>query len=253
MDFTRLKESDEYRRQREELRVAELDLIDHVERVAALRRRLPTDTVVDDYELVDVASGDRVRLSELFSAPDRALVLYHFMYGKAQTEPCPLCTMWIDGYNAAAPHLTQNVDFAVVAAAEPAAIRAHAASRGWSNLRLLSAGDRRSSTTSAARRPTAPRPSGSRCSPAAATVPCVTSTPRARSWPTTGANEGSTCSARSGTSLISRQTAGATGTPPELLAAQLCQDLSVSRSRETGPDPAGLVVVAAVRTGCCRR
>jgi predicted dithiol-disulfide oxidoreductase (DUF899 family) len=141
MDLTRLKESDEYRRQREELRVAELDLIDHVERVAALRRRLPVDTVVDDYELVDAASGNPVRLAELFSAPDRALVLYHFMYGKAQTEPCPLCTMWIDGYDAAAPHLTQNVDFAVVAAAEPAALNAHAASRGWSNLRLLCAGD----------------------------------------------------------------------------------------------------------------
>src|SRR5260370_12498851 len=141
MDFTRLKESAPYRRQRDELRVAELDLIDHVERVAALRRKLPSDTVIDDYELVDVASGDRVRLSELFSAPDRALVLYHFMYGKAQTEPCPLCTMWIDGYNAAAPHLTQNVDFAVVPAAEPPAIGAHAASRGWSSLRLLSAGD----------------------------------------------------------------------------------------------------------------
>jgi predicted dithiol-disulfide oxidoreductase (DUF899 family) len=141
MDFTRLKESDEYRRQREELRLAELDLIDHAERVAALRRALPAETVMDDYHLVDVASGDRVRLSELFSAPDRALILYHLMYGKAQTEPCPLCTMWIDGYNAAAPHLTQNADFVVVAAAEPAAISAHAASRGWSNLRLLSAGD----------------------------------------------------------------------------------------------------------------
>jgi predicted dithiol-disulfide oxidoreductase (DUF899 family) len=84
MDFTRLKESGQYQRQREELRVAELDLIDHVERVAALRRRLPADTVVDDYELLDAPSGDRVRLSGLFSAPDRALVLYHFMYGKAQ-------------------------------------------------------------------------------------------------------------------------------------------------------------------------
>jgi predicted dithiol-disulfide oxidoreductase (DUF899 family) len=41
MDFTRLKESGQYRRQREELRIAELDLIDHVERVAALRRKLP--------------------------------------------------------------------------------------------------------------------------------------------------------------------------------------------------------------------
>jgi predicted dithiol-disulfide oxidoreductase (DUF899 family) len=140
MHFTRLEESDDYRRQREELRTAELDLADHVERVAALRRKLPADTAVDDYPLVDVVSGDSVRLSQLFSAPDRALILYHFMYGKAQTEPCPLCTMWIDGYNAVAPHLTQNVDFAVVAAADPAAINAHAAARGWSNLRLLSAG-----------------------------------------------------------------------------------------------------------------
>lgn len=141
MDFTRLQQSDEYRRQREELRVAELDLIDHAERVAALRRTLPADTVVDDYQLVNVASGERVRLSQLVSAPDRPLIVYHFMYGKAQTEACPLCTMWIDGYNAAVPHLTQNVDFAVVAAADPAAINAHAASRGWSNLRLLSAGE----------------------------------------------------------------------------------------------------------------
>jgi predicted dithiol-disulfide oxidoreductase (DUF899 family) len=141
MNLTRLQESDDYRRQREELRLAELDLSDHIERVAALRRNLPADTVVDDYQLVDVATGERVRLSQLFSAPDRPLILYHFMYGKAQADPCPLCTMWIDGYNAAAPHVTQNVDFAVVAAAEPEAIKAHAAKRGWNNLRLLSAGD----------------------------------------------------------------------------------------------------------------
>jgi predicted dithiol-disulfide oxidoreductase (DUF899 family) len=141
MHFTRLSESDEYRRQREELRIAELDLVDQTERVAALRRSLPADTVVDDYELIDVASSERVRLTDLFTAPGRALILYHFMYGKATSEPCPLCTMWIDGYNAAAPHLTQNADFVVVAAADPADIAAHAASRGWSNLRLLSAGN----------------------------------------------------------------------------------------------------------------
>ena len=141
MHFTRLKESDEYQRQREELRVAELNLIEHAERVAALRRTLPADTVVDDYQLIDVASGDGVRLSQLFSAPHRPLILCHFMYGKAQTDPCPLCTMWIDGYNAAAPHVTQNADFVVVAAAGPAAIAAHAISRGGSNLRTLSACD----------------------------------------------------------------------------------------------------------------
>ncbi len=140
VEFTRLNESDEYRRAREELRRAELDLIDHVERVAELRRRLADDTVVEDYEFIEVTNGERVRLSELFSAPGRALVLYHLMYGKAQSEPCPLCTMWIDGYNAVAPHVMQNADFAVIAAADPAAISAHATSRGWSNLRLLSAG-----------------------------------------------------------------------------------------------------------------
>jgi len=170
MDFTRLNESDEYRLRREELRVAERDLIDHVERVAALRRGLPADTAIDDYALVDASNGDHVRLSQLFSAPDRALVLYHFMYGKSQTDPCPLCTMWIDGYDAVAPHLSRNIDFAVVAAAEPAAIRAHAAARGWDNVRLLSAGDTTLSTTSVARSPTVPRPSGSRCSLSATTA-----------------------------------------------------------------------------------
>ena len=137
---TRLQESEEYRRRREQLRLAELELVDHVERVAALRRALPSDTVVDDYELVDARSGRPMRLSELFSAPDRALIVYHFMYGKAQDEPCPLCSMWIDGYDAVARHVERNADFVVLAAAEPAALRAHAASRGWTDIRLVSAG-----------------------------------------------------------------------------------------------------------------
>jgi predicted dithiol-disulfide oxidoreductase (DUF899 family) len=102
---------------------------------------LPDDTIVEDYELVDVATGDGVRVSELFSRPDRALIVYHFMHGKAQADPCPLCTMWIDGYNAAAPHVTRIADFAVVAAADPKSIKIHAAARGWDNVRLLSAGE----------------------------------------------------------------------------------------------------------------
>lgn len=140
MDLTRLKESEAYRRRREELRVAELQLVDHIERVAELRRSLPTDTVVDDYEFVDVRSGKPVRLSELFSGAGRPLIIYHFMFGKAQTGPCPLCTMWIDGYNAVARHVTQNADFVVLAAAGPEAIQAHATVRGWNDVRLISAG-----------------------------------------------------------------------------------------------------------------
>jgi predicted dithiol-disulfide oxidoreductase (DUF899 family) len=141
-------ESAEYVTAREELRHAEIELMRHRERVADLRRRLPPGPVVDDYVFeegpADLHAGDAptrtVRLSELFTRPGRDLVIYQFMYGKQQTQPCPMCTMWIDGFNGIAPHVAQNVDFAVVAAAELPVLRAHARNRQWTNLRLLSAG-----------------------------------------------------------------------------------------------------------------
>jgi predicted dithiol-disulfide oxidoreductase (DUF899 family) len=48
---------------------------------------------------------------------------------------------WIDEYSGVAPHLAQNVDFAIVAAAEPYPLRIYAHERGWHNLRLVSAGE----------------------------------------------------------------------------------------------------------------
>ena len=63
------------------------------------------------------------------------------MFGKKQTTACPMCTAWIDSFNGIAHHLAQNVDLAIVAAADPATLRAHARNRGWDKLRLLSAGD----------------------------------------------------------------------------------------------------------------
>jgi predicted dithiol-disulfide oxidoreductase (DUF899 family) len=47
-------------------------------------------------------------------------------------------TGWLNGV---AHHIAQNVDFAVVAAADPATLRAHARDRGWNRLRLLSPGE----------------------------------------------------------------------------------------------------------------
>src|SRR5262245_48487269 len=140
-------ESPEYLVKREELRRAEIDLMRQRERVAALRRALPEGAEVKDYAFeegpANLDDGDApirtVRLSELFTAPDRALVVYHFMYGKKQTNACPMCTAWIDGMNGVAHHLAQNLDLAIVAAADLPTLRAHARSRGWHNLRLLSA------------------------------------------------------------------------------------------------------------------
>src|SRR6184192_4042275 len=98
-------ESAEYLAKREELRLAEIELMRQCERVADLRRHLPEGAIVQDYVFeegpVDLNAGDApvrtVRLSELFTDSDRSLVIYHFMYGKKQTSPCPMCTLFIDG------------------------------------------------------------------------------------------------------------------------------------------------------------
>jgi predicted dithiol-disulfide oxidoreductase (DUF899 family) len=112
-------ESAEYLGKREELRLAEIELMRQRERVAELRRHLPPGPALEDYKFiegpVDLDSGDTptrtVRLSELFTAAGRPLVIYHLMYGKRQTKPCPMCTAWIDGINGVAHHIAQNVDF----------------------------------------------------------------------------------------------------------------------------------------------
>ena len=118
-------ESEEYLSKREELRRAEIELRNQRERVAELRRRLPQGPAVEDYVFEEVPlkleAEDKplrtVRLSQLFTGPNRSVVLYHFMYGKKQTKPCPMCTAWIDSFNGIAHHLAPNLDLAIVAAA----------------------------------------------------------------------------------------------------------------------------------------
>src|SRR5947207_13224573 len=87
-------ESGDYLAKREELRLAEIELMRQRERVAELRRRLPQGATIEDYEFEEgpakLDAGDTpiqmVRLGELFTAPDRPAVIYHFMYGKKQTS-----------------------------------------------------------------------------------------------------------------------------------------------------------------------
>src|SRR6185503_20423849 len=82
-------ESQEYLAKREELRLAEIELRNTRERVAELRRSLPKGATIQDYEFIEGpvsldegdAPANKVRLSELFTAPERSLVIYHFMFG----------------------------------------------------------------------------------------------------------------------------------------------------------------------------
>lgn len=143
MNFGRLSgESTEYRKLRDELQAAEVALRDQRERVAELRRKLPRDHAIEDLEFEEIRDGRRVavRLSELFDDRDKSLVLMQFMFGKAQTEPCPMCTMWADGYNGVVPHLRQRTNFAVLVAGDVGAFGDYARGRGWNQLRLVSAG-----------------------------------------------------------------------------------------------------------------
>jgi predicted dithiol-disulfide oxidoreductase (DUF899 family) len=147
--YTRLAETDTYVQSREQLRLAEIELLQHRERVAEMRRDLPEGAAVDDYVFLegpkDLDAGDEpvseVRLSELFSGPDRPLIVFQMMFGKAQESPCPMCTLWIDGFTGVANHIAENVDLVVVAAASVPELRAHARNRGWNGLRLLSAAE----------------------------------------------------------------------------------------------------------------
>lgn len=150
MKQTNLKdESAEYLSKRDELQLAEIELMKQREHVAELRRKLPHGPIVEDYVFEEgpasLDAGDtpirKVRLSDLFTTPERALVIYHFMFGKKQTKPCPMCTMFIDGWNGIAHHLAQMVDVAIVAAADPRELRAFARDREWNRLRLLSCGE----------------------------------------------------------------------------------------------------------------
>ena len=141
-------ESDKYLSKREELQLAEIELMRQRERVAELRRGLPQGAAIQDYAFeegpANLDAGDTpirtVRLSELFSAPNRSLVVYQLMFGKKNTTPCPMCTLWIDGWNGVLiiwPRTSTLRSW-------PRPIRWRcehiARARGWHRLRLLSCG-----------------------------------------------------------------------------------------------------------------
>ena len=140
-------ETREYRNAREELLRAEIALRRQVEAVAALRRKLPLGGLIrEDYEfdegapsLEEAGMARKVRLSQLFAPGKDSLIIYSFMYGPNAAKPCPMCTSILDSLDGAAPHVAQRANLAVVARSPLARIREFARSRGWRNLRLLSA------------------------------------------------------------------------------------------------------------------
>jgi predicted dithiol-disulfide oxidoreductase (DUF899 family) len=163
MSITFPGESAEYRAARDRLLEQEIELRRAMERVAAARRELPPGGVVpEDY--VFQGAGVRgaptdVRLSELFAPERDSLVIYNFMFPRHEGDerpgpthgqtarlplaegPCPSCTALLDQLDGAAEHVSQGLNFAVVARAPLSRVLAFADERGWRRLRLLSAAD----------------------------------------------------------------------------------------------------------------
>jgi predicted dithiol-disulfide oxidoreductase (DUF899 family) len=139
-------ESDSYRAARNELLQEELALRKQLEAVAALRRKLPLGGIVpQDYvfeegaaDLNDSAATRNVRMSELFQPGKDTLIVYSFMYGPEMKSACTSCTSILDGLSGTAPHVSDRLNFVVVAKSPLERIRAFARERGWRNLRLLS-------------------------------------------------------------------------------------------------------------------
>ena len=131
---------------------------------------------------------------------------------KRQTAPCPMCTMWVDGFNGVAQHVGQHADLVVVAAAELGALRAHARDRGWDAVRSSRRPRARSRRTSAARGRRHPAVDAVRARPGRrrSVRQSYSATPRVSSE--TRPYRGSTASVRRGLSTYFRA-AGTTGTP----------------------------------------
>lgn len=137
MKVTIKGETQEYRQLRDQLLEAEIALKDQTERVASFRRQLPLGPQVEtDYvfregppDLNDnsPAKFRDVRFSELFAPGKDSLIVDHLM--------------WADGYSSIAPHVSDKVNFVLVAKVELARLRDWGRRRGWEKMRLLSSHD----------------------------------------------------------------------------------------------------------------
>jgi predicted dithiol-disulfide oxidoreductase (DUF899 family) len=153
-------ESQGYRAARDRLLEREVELRRATEAVAEARRSLPPGGAVpENYVFAGAGPAGEpvdVRLSELFAAGKDSLVIYGFMFprdpgddspGPATGEsarlplaeaPCPSCVSLLDQLDGVVEHVSQQLNFVIVAKAPLERVLTFANERGWRRLRLLS-------------------------------------------------------------------------------------------------------------------
>ena len=130
-------ESDAYRRARQELLVAEIELRRQTEQVASLRRALPAGGEVRGRYRFVAENGAEVTLADLFGDHD-TLVVYSYMFGPQREAPCPMCTSFMGGLDHKITDIRQRVAIAFTARSPIERLTAAKASRGWTDLPVYS-------------------------------------------------------------------------------------------------------------------
>jgi predicted dithiol-disulfide oxidoreductase (DUF899 family) len=154
-------ESPEYRAARDRLLGAEIELRRQTEAVATQRRALPPGgTIPEDYVFQGEGSDGTptdVPLSELFEPGKDSLAIYSFMFPRDPEDdrsgpvreresarlplaegPCPSCVSLLDQLDGAVEHVSQKMNFVVIAKGPLPRVLTFARERGWRRLRLLS-------------------------------------------------------------------------------------------------------------------
>ena len=129
-------ESPEYRQARNALLAEEIELRRHIERVAALRRALPSSGEIPEDYTFEGHKG-AVHISQLFGDKD-TLIIYSMMFGPQRDQACPMCTAMLTSWEGTARNLRERVALAVTARSPIDRLLGFKEERGWKNLQLYS-------------------------------------------------------------------------------------------------------------------
>jgi predicted dithiol-disulfide oxidoreductase (DUF899 family) len=67
--------------------------------------------------------------------------MYHFMHWDDDDEFCPMCSMWVDGWDGIAHHVAQRANIVAATLAPVEKTVAWSKHRGWRRIRVLSDAD----------------------------------------------------------------------------------------------------------------
>ncbi len=129
-------ETDQYRKARNSLLAEEIELRRHIERVAELRRALPSGGEVPENYTLEAENGP-VKFADLFGNK-QTLVVYSYMFGPQRQRPCPMCTSLLSAWDGAARNMHARIALAVFARSPIGRILDFKQERGWRNLQFYS-------------------------------------------------------------------------------------------------------------------